>query len=178
MKIRPLFLLAAVATAACFFQSCTRTGSDVWEDTKSAGRHVSRGARALGGKQGDSRQIHSRRDFEYLDDGGFYPDSGCQNFDYPDSYTTVSDGDFIPLDDPSNELMVADMISRPPRENPGEPGSPIPGIQAFHDPSTHPELAGIFHPIYFEYNSSLIKGTYNLQALHAIVDFLRSHPHI
>ena len=40
-----------------------------------------------------------------------------------------------------------------------------------------PQLAGIFRPIYFEYNSSLVKGGQNLQTIHAIVDFLRYQPH-
>ena len=178
MKTRKLFFLATLMGAACMLQSCSRTGNDVWEDTKSAGRHVNRGARTLGGKQGDSRQIRSRGDFEGIDDENFYPDGSVQADDYQDVYSGGQDGDFIAIDDPYNELGTADMVSRPARETPGDPGSSIPGIQAFRDPSTIPQLAGIFRPIYFEYNSSMVKGTQNLQIVHGIADFLRTHPNV
>lgn len=178
MKTPKIFFLTALLGTVCMLQSCSRTGNDVWEDSKSAGRHMKRGARALGGKQGDSRQVRSRGDFECIDDENFNPDGNFQDIDYQDVYSGGQDGEFIAIDDPSNELAMADMVSRPPRETPGEPGSSIPGIQAFRDPSTIPQLAGIFRPIYFEYNSSMVKGSQNLQIVHGIADFLRTHPNI
>lgn len=174
MNTRKFFFLTALLGVICMLQSCTRTGNDVWEDSKSAGRHIKRGARAFGGKQGDSRQVRSRGDFECIEDENFYPEGSCQASDYCGS----QDGDFIPIDDPANELQSADMVSRPARETPGEAGSSIPGIQAFRDPSTIPQLAGIFIPIYFEYNSSMVKGNQNLQVVHGISDFLRTHPNV
>lgn len=178
MNKRNIFFLTALLGTIFFLQSCTRTGNDVWEDTKSAGRHMKRGARAFGGKQGDSRQIRSRGDFECIEDESCYPDGSIQASDYQEAYSGSQDGDFIPIDDPANELGSADMVSRPSRETPGEAGSSIPGIQAFRDPSTIPQLAGIFLPIYFEYNSSMVKGSQNLQTVHRIADFLRSHPNV
>lgn len=178
MKTHQLFFLTALLGTVCMLQSCSRTGNDVWEDTKSAGRHVKRGASALGGKQGDSRQIRSRGDFECVEDENSYPDGNVQEGNYQDVYNGGQDGDFIAIDDPSNELSSADMVSRPPRETPGEPGSSIPGIQAFRDPSTIPQLAGIFLPLYFEYNCSMVKGSQNLQIVHRIADFLRTHPNV
>lgn len=178
MKTRNLFFLAALLAVACMLQSCSRTGNDVWEDSKSAGRHVKRGARALGGKQGDSRQVGSRGDFESYDEDGNPIESVKADDYYDNSYADVQDGEFIPIDDPYNELSSADMVSRPPRETPGESGSSIPGIGSFRDPSTIPELAGIFRPVYFEYNSSMVKGAQNLQTVHAIADFLRTHPNV
>ena len=70
------------------------------------------------------------------------------------------------------------MNIQPPRETPGEMGSSIPGIEAFRDPSTHPQLASVFRSIYFEYNSDLIKGPENFSTLHQIADYLRSHPNV
>lgn len=171
------FFLFIIAT--CLLQSCTRTGDDVWEDTKSAGRHVQRGMRALVGYPGDSRQIHSRNEFECVEDpqadGMFSPFEDFEDFpSHPDS----QDPEFIPLEDPSHELSAAETSSRPPRETPGEPGSRIPGIEAFRDPSTIPQLAAIFRPIYFEYDSSLVKGSQSLQTIHMIADFLRYHPNV
>jgi peptidoglycan-associated lipoprotein len=199
MKTRRLFFLMTLMGTACILQSCTRDSNDVWEDTKSAGRHMQRGVRALGGKNGDSRQIRSRGDFESIEDDSYYPEGNFQDCDYQDnsnyspnspnysqsnySYSQGNDSnapnqDFIPIQDPTNELAVADMVAPPPRETPGEPGSSIPGIQAFRDPSTIPQLAGIFRPIYFDYDSSLVKGPQSLQTIHAIADFLRYHQNV
>ena len=69
-------------------------------------------------------------------------------------------------------------MSRPSTISPGQEGGPIPGIHAFRDPGTHPQLASVFRPIYFEYDSSFVKGPQNLQTIHAIADFLRSHPNV
>lgn len=178
MKTPKVFFLTILMGAICMLQSCSRTGNDVWEDTKSAGRHVKRGASALGGKQGDSRQIRSRGDFDGLEDENAYAEGNFQDGNYPDAYSGGQEGEFIPIDDPSNELSTADMVSRPPRETPGEAGSSIPGIQSFRDPSTIPEMANIFVPIYFEYNSSMVKGSQNLQIVHGIADYLRTHPNV
>lgn len=143
--------------------SCMRNKHDVWEDTKSAGRHVSRGVSALCGSHSDSRQIRSKCDFECPDECG-YQGAGYQDCEY------------VPLEDLTcNDVAMADMVTRPPRETPGEQGSSIPGIEAFSDPSTNPRLAGVFKNIYFEYNSSMVKGSDNLQTIHDIANYLRSH---
>jgi len=156
---------------------CRRSSDDVWDDTKSAGRHMNRGIRALGGKQGHSRQVCSRNDFECVNDSG-YSDEMPNFQDYNYQSNTTQPEDFIPLEDQANELEMSDMVSRPARENPGDPGSSIPGIQAFRDPSTIPYLAGIFRTIYFEYDSSLIKGGDNFHVLRAIAEYLRHHPRL
>lgn len=202
MKARQLFLFTALLSSVLTLQSCRRSSNDVWEDTKSAGRQMKRGVYTLGGKQGDSRQIRSRNDFECIEDVDCYPEANFQDCDYQDGgdfqdngyapqdnyYHTNSysasqdyynaDPDFIPLQDPNDELASIDMLARPPRETPGEQGSSIPGIQAFRDPSTHPRLAAIFRPIYFEYNSDLVKGAQNLQIIHNIADFMHAQPNL
>lgn len=210
MKVRQLFFLAALMGTVFSLQSCRRSSNDVWEDTKSAGRHMQRGVKALGGKHGNSRQIRCRDDFECIEDENCYPEGNFQDCDYQDScsapqdncytpqdnyytpqdYYSPSDSysisqnaygsnaDFVPLEDPNDELAVSDMMARPPRETPGEQGSSIPSIQAFRDPSTNPQLASVFRPIYFDYNSDLVKGSQNLQIIHNIADFLRSRPNM
>ena len=208
MKIRQILFLIPLLGGIFTLTSCNRSSDDVWEDTKSAGRHISRGVRALGGKHGSSRQIQCRDEFECIEDQNCYPEGNFQDSTYQDSCSnngeenyctpqdfyspadsyTISQGyyennnsinnDFIPLQDPNNELASADMIARPPRETPGEQGSSLPGIQAFRDPSTNPQLAGIFRPIYFDYNSDLVRGSQNLQIIHNIAEFLRYHPNV
>lgn len=182
MKAHKLLFLLALTGTICIFQSCTRTSSDVWEDTKSAGRHVQKGVRALGGKQGDSRQIRARSDFESIEDEDLYQGGSFQDYDYDQGQEngySYAQPEFIPLEDQVNyraDVGMADMIAPQPRETPGEPGSSIPGIEYFRDPSTNPQLAGIFKNIYFEYNSNLIKGPENLQIIHNVADFMRRHP--
>lgn len=147
---------------------CRRSPHDVWEDSKTCGRHVNRGVRSLGGKHGDSRQIRNRGEF-YVDNQDFYSQNG--------GYA----GDFIPLADAQNnsyEVAMTDSVSQQPRENPGDPGSSIPGIEAFRDPSTIPGLAGIFQNIRFEYNSNLVKGQNNLNILHNISDYMRYNQNV
>jgi peptidoglycan-associated lipoprotein len=174
MKKYRFLLLTVLLGMAFALQSCARTGNDVWEDTKSAGRHVNRGVRALGGKHGHSRQIACRDDFECIDDEGMYQDNSFQDCDYQDNSYQASE--FIPLEDQANGITMGNMMVSQPRETPGEPGSSIPSIEYFMDPNRIPQLAGLFRNIYFDYNSNLIKGPQNLQVIHNISDFMRGHP--
>ncbi len=170
------FLLMTIVGLASIMQSCARNGNDVWEDTKSAGRHMQRGIRALGGKHGDSRQIRSKSDFECFNDEEIYEGAGFQDYDYRNN--SYPSSEFIPLEDVAYDGIGRNdwMIAPPPRETPGEPGSSIPSIEYFKDPSLIPQLAGIFKNIYFDYNSSLIKGQKNLQIIHAIADYMHKNP--
>jgi peptidoglycan-associated lipoprotein len=162
MKIITYGLLLTLVMVGLCCSSCRRNSDVVWDDTKTAGRHVNRGMRALGGKHGDSRVVRSREDFMYPADGAPY---------------IVND--FVPLSDDPNvmEVSMADMVNRPPRECPGDPGSAIPAIDAFCDPSTNPRLAGIFRNIHFEYNSTLVKGDDNLMVVRNVADYMRQSPH-
>lgn len=135
----------------------------------------------------NSRQIKCRSDFEGIQDQCGNYDDCYQDFDYQNVYNpnymqepvpAEQSYDFVPLQDQVNDLAMGDYLARQPRETPGEPGSSIPGIQAFEDPSTIPELMEIFKPIYFEYNSSLVKGQPNLQTIHTIANYLRARPYI
>jgi peptidoglycan-associated lipoprotein len=160
-KAMKVILLVNLLLLTLCFTGCRRS---VLDDTKTAGRHVNRGFRALGGKHGDSRQVRSRDEFMCDEQGNpIQPSNDCE---------------FMPLNDDPNcdELSMADMVTRPPRETPGDPGSSIPGIEAFQDPSTNPRLARIFKNVYFAYNSSLIKGEENLATIRDVSDYMRQHP--
>ncbi len=156
-----LFMLAAILSG------CARNTDDVWEDTKSAGRHVGRGFRTLGGKHGCSRAVQNPDDFMPVEDG-------MGDYNQP---RYAAGGDFIPLADAQNgnDVAMADYVTPQPRETPGEAGSSIPGISAFRDPSTIPQLSGIFQNIYFEYNSNLIKDQSNLDVVRKAANYLKSH---
>jgi peptidoglycan-associated lipoprotein len=161
MKTLRLFLLLVTSFSFLTLQTaCRRNPNTVWEDTKTASRHVGRGVRSLGGKHGSSRQINSKNEF--------MPQEYAQN---------GSQQDYIPLTDDPNANDLAMLQTTPqPKETPGDPGSSIPGIEAFQDPSTHPTLSGIFRNIHFSHNSSLIKGQENLEVVKAIADYMRSNP--
>jgi peptidoglycan-associated lipoprotein len=181
MEKRFFCVLSVLAVVLVSLSGCRRSSSDVWEDTKSAGRHMKRGMCALIGTPADSRQIRSRADFECYEDETFpvdqYQDYSFQEGSFSSDYD-MQQSDFIPLEDPTHQLASSQQQYPPPRETPGELGSSIPGIEAFRDPNTIPQLAGIFHPIYFSYDSSMIKGEENLQIIHKVADFLRYHPNI
>ncbi|QLH36443.1 MAG: OmpA family protein [Parachlamydiaceae bacterium] len=166
MKFTRYFMLFNLLLLLAFSAAgCTRTGDDIWDDTKTAGRHMGRGLKSLGGKHGDSRMVYSPNDF-YTEDGSYITSSAPMG------------GDFIPLQDQPNgdDLAMADSISPQPRENPGDPGSSIPGIQAFHDPSTIPGLSKVFQNIRFDYNSNLIKGQQNMDILRNVADYMQRNP--
>ncbi len=137
---------------------CTRSTDDVWNDTKTASRHMGRGVTSLGGKRGTSRQIAQQGEFDERQRLSRRPK------------------DFIPLDD-EEDLLVGDAEAIPaPLESPGDEGSSVPGVDAFKDPALDPNIAGIFEHIHFPYNSSLIKGEDNLHTLQQIVSYLAKHP--
>lgn len=175
MKTGKLLVFTALLGAVFVLQSCSRSSNDVWEDTKSAGRHLQRSVSALSGNHGTSRQVASRADFEGIDDGEFYyQEQDMYDAGYSNGYATPPD--FIPMQDQANQMGSRSFNSA--CEAPGEPGSAIPGIDFFRDPCTMPQLAGVFRTIYFDYDSSLIKGPQNLQTIHAIADYMRSHPNL
>lgn len=70
---------------------------------------------------------------------------------------------------------MGDGWSPQPRESPGEPGSCIPGLEAFRDPSTVPGMGGIFRNIRFDYNSNFIRGNENLTTMRNASNYLKSN---
>lgn len=159
--------------------ACNRTSNDMWEDSKSARRHMSRGIRTLGGKGGSSRAIQSRDQF-MTDD--FYPDEEMYsandniNVNNPQPKAALIN-DFVPLSDQPEDDMIAmaNYVSQQPRETPGDPGSSIPGIEYFQDPGSNPALMGVFRNIYFEYNSNLVKGQENFNIIRDVANYMKYH---
>lgn len=163
MKFARILLSISLLITSLSFTSCSRNRNEVWDDTKSCGRHVTRGISALAGNHYNSRQVNSRGEFYGSDDSNGYGDS---------NYTAL--GDIIDGD----EVAMGDMNAPQPQESPGDPGSSIPGIESFKDPSTIPAMAGVFKTIYFPYDSSMIKGDQNLGAATKIADYMRKNPNV
>lgn len=161
MKIQKLTSLFCLIVLLTIVSGCRRNANTFWEDTQTAGRHVNRGFRSLGGKHTDSRQICSRDEFIG-----------------PDEYAgAVFASDYVPLaDDPNvSEANITERMNPSSRFLPGEQGSPIPGIQAFKDPSTNPKLSGVFRNIHFPYNGNLVKGDDNLTIVRNVADYMKKN---
>lgn len=164
MKSIKLFSFQAVIALLLLLigASCSRQPGEVWDDTKSCGRHISRGFHALAGKPVYSRQVQNKDEFICWDERPL-----CENAYYQES-------EFVPIN--GNELAMADYNISQPRETPGDYNSSIPGIEAFRDPATLSGLRGIFRNIQFDYNKDLVAGQKNLEIIHAVGEYMRSQP--
>lgn len=162
MKKDYRLLVLKLLCMCALFSSCSRSTDQVWDDTKSCKRYVKRGLCSLGGKQGDSREVHCRDDF--ISQKGY-----CSS--QADEFIPLSDMDY------NGDTDSADFVARQPKESPGDPGSSVPGIEAFTDPALNPRLSGIFQNIHFPYDSNLIKGQENLERVAAIAEYMRKNPH-
>lgn len=154
MKNWFLFLILALTA----FSGCRRASDDVWEDTKTAGRHMQRGVKSLGGKQGDSRAVLCREDFMAFD---------------------MDEMEFVPMEDMQapDQYTSGEFVATQPRETPGDPNSSLPSIEAFRDPSFDPNLAHLFRTVHFGYNTSLVQDQRDLTTLKNIAYYLQNNPH-
>lgn len=168
MTLFQKFIPATALKALCLLfvaVSCSRNTDQMWDDTKSCGRHFTRGVKALSGRQVSSRQVNSKDDFFCWDEPAVI-----------DS-VAFRESEFIamPSENDRGEIAIAEIVSQP-RETPGDAGSSIPGIDAFRDPTTMGSLKGIFRNVHFDYNSSYVKGKANLEIVQAVSDYMKSHP--
>lgn len=175
MQFTKLLLAIYVMLLGLTVTACMRTSSDVWEDSKSARRHMTRGVRTLGGKNGNSRAIQSRDQFMPGEEGYYADDYSGGGYVAP---SASGMDEFVPLSDQpyEDQVAMANYVSQQPRETPGDPGSSIPGIEYFQDPRSNPALAGVFRNIYFEYNSSLVKGQDNLNTVRDVANYMKRNP--
>ncbi|MBJ7448862.1 MAG: OmpA family protein [Parachlamydiales bacterium] len=151
MKVKNNALMLLVLAFATLFCGCNRSSNEVWEDTKTAGRYVSRGIRCLAGDSGDSRQLQRGEDFR----GPTTPD-----------YIALRDEDMV------HQLNLEDHVMAS-RFTPGENG--LPGIDNFRDPSDL-HLSQIFQNIHFDTNDHHLRGDDNRTIVQNIADYMRSHP--
>lgn len=168
LTFRQMMIFALMAASALTLSSCSRSREQVWDDTSSCYRHISRGFNSLCGSDStNSRAVYSRDEF-------YCPEDDCCTSFRLDR----QDYDYTPYDDNScDELAMADYVNPPPKESPGDPGSSVPGINAFKDPAQDRNLRGIFKNVYFPYNSNLVKGQENLAIVQSVANYLKSKPY-
>ncbi len=159
------FIVTSILALAFLMTGCARSSSEVWDDTKTCGRHLTRGIKALGGQRECSRQVWSKDEFYWPDEEQW-------------TQTTASDEGYIsfPEEKGPNEVAMAEFVAPQPKDSPGDPGSPVPGIDQFRDPSTVAGMGYIFTTIHFEYNSSMVKGNENQEIIQRIANYMRSNP--
>lgn len=157
MKIKKPLTIITLLLACSMVSGCCRSKDEVWDDTKTASRHMKRGLRTLGGKNGDSRAIHCREDFMALNE---------------------DDLDFIPLYDDENmqNISMSNAAYRQPKEAPGDRHSSLPGIDGFTDPSQRSDLSQVFRTVHYPYDSSQIKGEENLKIVRNVANYMKKHP--
>ncbi len=150
---------------ALLMSSCGRNTGEVWDDTKTAGRYLSRGVYALGGQRADYGQGLSREEFYWPEDGQ-YAQTGYQD----QGFVTFPDNQY------PDEIAMADYVSPQPKDSPGDPGSPVPGIERFRDPNSVAGARNVFETLHFDYNSSMIKGTHNQEIVQKIASYMKNNP--
>ena len=147
MKTRLFLGLTALALCTTL-TSCYRSRCEMWDD---------KGMRSLFGRHVDSSEYANY--YEMWDD----TDTAIHH-----------EEEFVPLADAGSlhNLTLHDYpISQ---ESPGDPGSPIPGIDRFVTPSG--KLAALFSNIHFETDTYSIKGAETVATLREIAAHLTAHP--
>lgn len=116
-----------------------------------------------------SRQVRNREEFLH------------RGNDYMCSTDTraMPEPDFIALPDMNrNDEIAMNDVVRSSTISPGDPGSRVPGIESFRDPKDDPQLSAIFRTLHFPYNSSLIKGSENMDTIRAVADYMKANPNV
>lgn len=143
-------LLAAIT----LLPSCHRSSREMWEDTKTCNRYMKKGFTSLFGRHVDKRGA---------------PSIPKWNSQEPEFLALTDDSRYTSSNMNMNEYPIS-------KESPGDPGSSIPGIDAFAEPSG--ELARLFNKIHFETDKYTVNGTENIETLHQIADHLVKHPNM
>lgn len=160
-----LSLLSSVFITVILCTSCQRSGSQVWQDTKTAGRYIGCAFRSLRGKHPDLATDERVYVSERFEEDDFIP------LDDADLYQKILAGDASTLYE-----ITADTPIPQSRANPGEKGSGIPGIEGFSEPRG--SLAETFKRIHFDTDKYDIKGHENLATLRNIASYMKKHPKV
>lgn len=140
-------ILCCISALSC---GCQRSSNEMWNDTKTSGRYFSKAFSSLLGGHEDGRTYAFESSWD-------------------------RDAEFIPLTSEENEGKPVVHESVPlAKESPGDPGSLIPGINAFTTPKG--KLAELFNNIQFKTDQYEIRGEQNLRTLHQIARHLEKSP--
>lgn len=130
---------------------CRRSGGEVWQDTKSCGKHVKMGFLSLFGSHPAEERM-AKRDFS-------------------------GEADFVPLHDEDlyGRVMVGEIDADTAIPQSGLAlGRDLPGIEGFLAPAG--ELAHVFQTIRFDTDDYSLRGEKNLKCAQQIAKYLKRHP--
>lgn len=159
----------AVVLPLLLLSSCCRSSRDVWDDTKTCGRHMARGFSALGGSYSESRQIRNRDEF--------MPREQVSHPDYAPLPEDYSSDELAFVHDSSARLRPLPTATREDSAmlSGTMPSTTMPSIEAFRDPSSKQAWRAIFSNIRFDYNSDLVKSQESLATIKKAGSYLREH---
>lgn len=147
MKHKYSIITLICALGCVLLPSCRSGNGSVWDDNKTVGNYKA-GARSL------------------------WTNEEASNEDFFSS----ADEDFIPLKDEDLRSQFADGAIPQPKASPGEKGSGLPGLEAFHA-ATGAESA-IFKNVYFNTDDHIIRGKEHLAVIDRIAAYLKAHPDV
>jgi peptidoglycan-associated lipoprotein len=81
--------------------------------------------------------------------------------------------DFIALNDDDLKSSFADGAIPQPHTQPGQKGSPLPGMEDFHAPSG--SLASVFKNVQFNTDDHIVRGKDSLVTIERIAEYLKTH---
>lgn len=145
MKQTRILITLLCALISGLLTSCRSGNGSVWDDNKTAGNYKG-SARSLWGNE----EVSSNDDF-------FGP----------------SEEDFIGLKDEDLRTQFADHAIPQPKHSPGEMGSGLPGIEAFHSPDG--AEASVFKNVYFNTDDHIIRDKQCLSIIDRVSVYLKSH---
>lgn len=140
-------ILLPLMTAA-LFTGCSRSGKQVWHDTKTAAKQIGKGFKTLWGTKDAPQHYAAQNDF----------------------FSTV-DEEYSIIDEAEEGITVESIPQ--PQISPGDQGAPIPGIESFVQPAG--SLSAIFKNIHFDCASNKIIGSQNTSALKKIASYMKEH---
>ncbi len=156
---RSLILGCTALVLSASLTSCYRSRSEMWEDSKTAGRYMGKGMRSFFGQHVDSREYAKMSD----------------NWDGREGHFAASDsqGEFVPLGGAEGFQSLEAKDYPISKESPGDPGSPIPGVDGFYSPTG--SLATLFNNIHFETDHYSVQGSESVANLREIASYMTSH---
>ncbi len=139
-------LITLLCAMACGLVTGCRSGNgSVWDDNSTAGNY-----------KGSARSLWTNEETASNDD-----------------FFSPSDEDFISLKDEDLRIQFVDGAIPQPKTSPGEKGSNLPGLEAFHS-ATGSESA-IFQSVYFNTDDHIIRGKEYVAILDKISAYMKSH---
>jgi len=145
---RMIVLLGSVSSL--LLSGCQKKNSTMWDDQRTATECKTKNGKALWGNSDDLALA-----------------KGAENLIGPSSE------DFIPLKEEDLKAQFIDGAIPQPKSSPGEPGSGLPGLDRFQDPSSN--QSSIFRNVYFNTDDHILRGKEYLTTLDNIASYLKSH---